>query len=135
MESPNEYDVLTTCYPTLVSCLQLSPNSVVDQLIPLGILPANNVYQIQNQNLDNIAKARMIVNVVLYCVQKDRSVFKSFIKAMRASGKWTETAVNELEKTASSLKIQLETQPTYHDQDIQREGASIELSYFSCFRL
>ena len=96
-----EYIALTSCYPTLVSCIQQSPNSIADMLIER--LAPKTIQDLRNPYLNPDDKARAILDAVLTQVKRDRSVFDIFTKALRDAGQWTREVVYELEQTYTSL--------------------------------
>ena len=97
-----EYRALNQCYPRLVSCLKQSPNDLLDQMIPFGILAEADRCFVNNPQHNNDEKARKIVDAVHSQVKGDTGVFQSFIEAMKAAGPWTRTTVNMLEQSLSS---------------------------------
>ena len=99
MDSPEpEYKTIEQCYPKLVSCLQQSPNDVVNQLVPLGILAQEDINFLGNPHHEKIEKAQRIVYIAMTQIKNDSDKFQEFVKALKAAGSWTRSVVLELEK-------------------------------------
>ena len=95
MDTP-EYKTLTKCYTRLSSCIQQSPDGVVVQLRPSGILAPGDLSYLENSYHNNDKKAQKIVDVVLNQVKINSRVFPAFVFALEAAGSWTTTVVGEL---------------------------------------
>ena len=102
MDSP-EYKTLVQCYPTLVSCVQQSPNDISLNLIPSGILTQHDIEYLRDRSISIDKKARRLLNIVLNRVQIDPQVYHTFIAALENAGSWTRKAVADLEQTYVSL--------------------------------
>ena len=98
-----EYETLEQCYPTLVSCLQQAPSDIVVQLRPFGILAPGDITFLRNVYIDDSTKAERIVDAVMNQVQGDPGVYHKFVAALKAAGKWTQTATKKLEHELASL--------------------------------
>ena len=92
----HEYKTLTKCSSRLASCIQQSPNDIVVQLRPSGILAPEDVSYFDNPHHNNDQKAQKIVEVVLNQVKINSQVFSAFVLALEAAGSWTKTVVSEL---------------------------------------
>ena len=118
-----EYKTLEQCYPTLVSCIQHSPNDIADQLRPFGILASRDITFLSNVYIDDSTKAERIVDVVMNQVQGDPGVFHKFIAALKAAGDWTQTVTIKLQdefasishKTEKSIRAALSDEPTLEE--------------------
>ena len=120
MDSPEpEYKTIEQCYPKLVSCLQQSPNDVVNQLVPLGILAQEDINFLGNPHHEKIEKAQRIVCIAMTQIKNDSDKFQEFVKALKAAGSWTKSVVLELEKKYLANKS-LETQ----EKNNQSENSS-----------
>ena len=95
MDTP-EYKTLTKCSPRLASCIQQSPNDIVVQLSPSGILAPGDLSYLDNPNHNRDQKAQKIVEVVLNQVMLNSRVYPAFVFALEAAGSWTGTVVSEL---------------------------------------
>ena len=95
MDAP-EYKTLTNCSSRLASCIQQSPNDIVLQLRPSGILAPGDLSYFDNPHHNNDQKAQKIVEVVLNQVKINSRVFPAFVFALEAAGPWTGTVVSEL---------------------------------------
>ena len=95
MDTP-EYKMLTSCFPRLASCIQQSPNDIVLQLRPSGILATGDLAYLGNPHHNNDQKAQKIVEIVLHQVKINSRVFPAFVFALEAAGSWTGTVVSEL---------------------------------------
>ena len=102
MESP-EYKTLAQCYPTLVSCVQQSPDDITVQLRPSGILTQPDIEYLRDHYIANDEKAIRLLDTVLDQVKIDPQVYHSFIAALKSAGPWTRTVVSRLEQTYASL--------------------------------
>ena len=97
-QSP-EYVTLTRCYPTLVSCIELSPSGVAVQLRPSKILSQEDRSFVNNTYECDYRKAVRIVDVVQNQVGINPQVFSIFVSALEAAGEWTASTVALLECT------------------------------------
>ena len=113
MDSP-EFKSLKKCYPTLVSCIQQSPDDIATQLVPLDLLPRSVFSTLSSSHKNNVEKALDILGTVLFQVQTDSSVFQSFIAALTAAGPWTKSTVNELQKEFNSYEQSQQPPPLQH---------------------
>ena len=88
------------CRKNLVDCIAQSPYKVALQ----PELKSSVGKLLPGQELDNHGKAGFIVDTVQFIVQKDPQWFDTFLKVLKNAGPWTETVVDELERTLSSLQ-------------------------------
>ena len=93
-----EYKTLNKCYPDVITCLGQSPEDIVIQLRPLGIMAPGDESFLQNPRNSKADKARRIADVVLNQVKTDKQVYYKLVKGMRASGDWTKATVCKLEE-------------------------------------
>ena len=109
-DSP-EYRTLTQCYPTLVTCLQQSPNDIADRLRPFGIFAHEDWLFLTHESKDRDQKARRIIDVVILQVKLNPQVAHTFRLALEGAGTWTKAAVSELETTYNSFTKGTQSQP------------------------
>ena len=106
MDSP-EYQTLIDrdCYQKLLVCVELSPDDIVAQLRPTGILAPGNLAFLSNPLTSKDQKARELVDVVLKQVIISSKVFHTFVLALQAAGPWTRAIVSKLKNKHSSLSV------------------------------
>ena len=97
-----EYKTLNKCFSTLVSCIEQSPDDVVSNLRPSGILAPKNLSELNNLQTSDSIKARKIMDIVLNQVRNDPSKYNLFVEALENAGPWTSSAVRMLKKSHSS---------------------------------
>ena len=102
MDSP-EYQTLTQCYSRLVTCIQQSPDDIVAQLRPFGILTPRDLSYLSNPHHDNDEKAQRIVDSVLAQTKLNSQQYHIFTRALQAAGSWTKSAVSHLEAVYARL--------------------------------
>lgn len=92
-----EHRALLHCYHTLVQCISQSPKDIGDRLVPLGVLSSEDVRYLRNDLHDQADKARRIIDVIINHVQRNVTVYRNFVDALKAAT-FTKDAVIELEK-------------------------------------
>ena len=128
MDSP-EYKTLTQCYPRLFTCVQQSPNDIVTQLRPSGILAPEDLSFLDNPLSNKNQKAQRILHVALTQVEIDPGVFRTFVSALEAAGSWTKTIVSELNNLCTSLSTTSMPQAPLHvDSTIHTQASQIPTS-------
>ena len=98
-----EYRALEKCYPTLVSCLQQSPNDIALHLRPSGVLAPRDIEFLRNPQHADAAKTEKIIDIVMLQSKNDPQLYHTFVASMTNAGKWTKSAVTELERTYTSF--------------------------------
>ena len=126
----SEYKTLTQCYPRLSTCVQLSPNGIVTQLRPSGILTPEDLSFLDNPHNSKNQKAQRILHVALTQVEIDPRVFRTFISALEAAGPWTKTIVSELNHLCTSLSTttSMPQTPLHVDRTNQTQASQIPAS-------
>ena len=119
-----EYKALTQCYPRLSNCVQQSPNDVVAQLRPSGILAPGDLSFLDNPQNSNDQKARRVIDAVLNQVKIKPRVFHTFVSALEAAGPWTNTIVSELNDLCASSSATSSIAP-HTDSIIQAQTSQI----------
>ena len=129
MDSP-EYKTLTQCYPRLSICVRLSPNGIVTQLRPSGILTPEDLSFLDNPHISKNQKAQRILHVALTQVEIDPRVFRTFVLALEAAGSWTSAIVSELNNLCTSLSTttSMPQTPLHVDTTIQTQTSQIPTS-------
>ena len=130
MASP-EYRTLVQCYPTLVSCVQQSPDDIAVHLIPSGILAPHDMMYLRNYSISDYEKARQLLHIVLNRVRIDPQVYHTFVAALKKAGSWTKTAVSELEHTHASLM----QSPSADVHPTEEPGESLVVVFLICVHL
>ena len=102
MDSP-EYKTLAKWYPTLVSCVQQSPDDITLHLRPSGILAQHGIEYLRHPYISDVEKAIRLLDIVLDQVKIDPQVYHSFIAALKDVGPWTGDVVSKLEHTYVSV--------------------------------
>ena len=115
MESP-EYKTLVQWYPTLVSCVQQSPDDITLHLRSSGLLAQHDIEYLRHPYISDGDKARRLLDIVLNQVKIDPQVYHSFIAALEASGPWTREVVSRLERTYDSV-MQSPTADVYSTEE------------------
>ena len=98
-----ECKALEQCYPTLVSCLQQSPNDIALHLRPSGVLAPRDVQFLRNPQHTDAEKTEKIIDIVMLQSKNDPQLYHTFVASMTDAGKWTKSAVIELERTYTSF--------------------------------
>ncbi len=94
-----ESQAFTQCYPTLVECIQNSPNDVAVQLKHYPILAPQDTQYLKNSTHDDGDKARRILDSVDSQLKINKVAFHQFLAALKKSGSFTTNTVKELEET------------------------------------
>ena len=93
-----EYKTLNKCFSTLVSCIEQSPDDVVSNLRPAGILAPKNLSELNNLQRSDSIKAQRIMDIVVNQVKNDPSKYNLFVEALENAGSWTGSAVRMLKQ-------------------------------------
>lgn len=128
MDSP-EYRALNDCYATTVTGLTQSPNDVVIQIRPSGILAPGDIGFLSNPHHDDRTKALRIMEVVMIQVKSNGpQVYDIFISALQQAGSWTANIISTLEKTRANLVTTSITSTTLRSNESSSQtGRSTQL--------
>ncbi len=118
-----ELNALIESHYTLVKSISQSPKEIADILVPLHVLSLNDKANIRSDGLNDLEKARKIVEILTDKVESDPSFYHDLIDNL-TKNQWMKSCLEKVHETFDNAQ-QAETNRNYNDNsEIGSENSS-----------